>query len=259
MESKKQLVGKAYGSIPHMTGSKMDKSDKRISIGMENMLTVKTKTSFDTVIVQEKLDGSCCAVANIEGKIIPVTRSGYHALSSPYVQHHMFNAWVMSQEDRFKKALPISGYRIVGEWMVQAHGTIYDMPHEPYVVFDIMDDYGNRLPYLTMLKICHNVSLITPHLISYGNAISINDAMKRARWTTHGGIPVEGVVYRYEADEVVTFLAKYVRPDKEDGRFLPEISGDEPIWNSFVGSRHTNKMMEVLKAYQNKEPLLIHD
>jgi hypothetical protein len=38
---------------------------------------------------------------------------------------------------------------------------------------------------------------------------------------------IEGVVYRVERKGVVDFLAKYVRPDKVDGKYL---SGD-PIWH----------------------------
>jgi hypothetical protein len=29
----------------------------------------------------------------------------------------------------------------------------------------------------------------------------------------------------------VDFLVKYVRPDKHDGIYLPEINGREPVWN----------------------------
>jgi hypothetical protein len=29
----------------------------------------------------------------------------------------------------------------------------------------------------------------------------------------------------------VDFLVKYVRPDKLDGIYLPELSGKEPVWN----------------------------
>jgi hypothetical protein len=34
----------------------------------------------------------------------------------------------------------------------------------------------------------------------------------------------------------VDFLAKWVRPDKVDGMYLPEISGKEPVWNWRPGS-----------------------
>ena len=60
----------------------------------------------------------------------------------------------------------------------------------------------------------------------------------------HGALdPVEGAVWRVERNElihhgrngerewVVDFLVKYVRPEKLDGIYLPEISGREPVWN----------------------------
>lgn len=34
-----------------------------------------------------------------------------------------------------------------------------------------------------------------------------------------------------ERRRVVDFLAKYVRPEKIDGCYLPEITGREPHWN----------------------------
>jgi hypothetical protein len=59
----------------------------------------------------------------------------------------------------------------------------------------------------------------------------------------HGALdPVEGAVWRVERDElthpgsrerrhIVDFLVKYVRPDKVDGCYLPEISGQPPMYN----------------------------
>lgn len=41
----------------------------------------------------------------------------------------------------------------------------------------------------------------------------------------------EGVVYRVERHGKVDFLCKWVRPDKVDGKYLPEISGKPPVWN----------------------------
>ena len=58
----------------------------------------------------------------------------------------------------------------------------------------------------------------------------------------HGALdPVEGAVWRVERDKatgkggqkkrVVDFLVKYVRSDKIDGRYLPEVSGQPAVWN----------------------------
>jgi len=50
----------------------------------------------------------------------------------------------------------------------------------------------------------------------------------------HGAIdPVEGAVWRCERNGVVDFLGKYVRQDKEDGKYLNGVNGieREPIYN----------------------------
>lgn len=48
----------------------------------------------------------------------------------------------------------------------------------------------------------------------------------------HGALdPVEGAVWRVERGGSVDFLAKYVRPDKVDGCYLPDIAGCEAVWH----------------------------
>ena len=51
----------------------------------------------------------------------------------------------------------------------------------------------------------------------------------------HGAIdPIEGAMWRVESKGNkgnVEFLAKYVRHDKVDGRYLPKVSGQPEVWN----------------------------
>ena len=60
----------------------------------------------------------------------------------------------------------------------------------------------------------------------------------------HGALdPVEGAVWRVESNRqvspgksndrhwIVDFVVKFVRPDKVDGHYLPDISGREIVWN----------------------------
>ena len=48
----------------------------------------------------------------------------------------------------------------------------------------------------------------------------------------HGAVDnVEGVIYRVERNSQVDFLTKFVRSDKEDGKYLPEQNGGVAIWN----------------------------
>jgi hypothetical protein len=48
---------------------------------------------------------------------------------------------------------------------------------------------------------------------------------------------VEGAVWRVERKGKVDFLGKYVRPEKVDGCYLPEISGEEAVWNWRPGGK----------------------
>ena len=64
----------------------------------------------------------------------------------------------------------------------------------------------------------------------------MKDALAAIKTSGHGALdPVEGVVYRVQRKGEIDFLAKYVRPDKVDGCYLPEITGADPIYNEFPG------------------------
>ena len=143
MKINKPLGQKAYGSIPHIEGSRIDHSDKRISEGQSRILLERVRDKHDYIIVSEKLDGSCVAVAKLDGKILPLTRSGYLASTSPFRQHHEFEKFVYTNHAVFDYVLD-EGERLVGEWLYQAHGIRYDLPSSPFVAFDLMEG-PNRL------------------------------------------------------------------------------------------------------------------
>jgi hypothetical protein len=226
---KKPLGHKAYGHIPHFSGSRMTPSDKHCEPGQQKIMTEKARDRHDLIIVQEKLDGSNVAVAMIGGRIAPLTRSGYMAETSPYKQHHYFAKWVYNRQDRF--TFLNEGERVVGEWLLQAHGTRYVLPHEPFVPFDIMIKH-ERLNYHDFLLRVLPYHFTVPRLIHIGQSFKLEQAKKAIQESGHGSIdPVEGFVYRCERNRCVDFLCKWVRPDKIDGKYLPEISGEQPYWN----------------------------
>jgi len=78
----KPLGHKAYGSIPHLPYSRLGPGDHHIGQGQAEIATKKARDKNDLIIVQEKLDGSNCSVAKINGKIIALGRSGYLAVST---------------------------------------------------------------------------------------------------------------------------------------------------------------------------------
>ncbi|MEW6770092.1 MAG: RNA ligase family protein [Bacillota bacterium] len=240
----KPLGHKSYGSIPHLPGSRAGPGDHHCSEGQYRIATKRARDKWDVVIVQEKLDGSNVACAKINGVIVPLVRAGYNAETSPYEQHHLFARWVLHPEryERFD-ALLSEGERVCGEWLAQAHGTRYELLHEPFVPFDIMRGI-ERLPFPDFKARILSCGFVCPNTIWEGGPLSVEEAMSRLQVSGHGAIdPVEGAVWRVERYElvdkqkggerrrVVDFLAKYVRPDKVDGLYLPECSGGAPVWN----------------------------
>ncbi len=226
----KPLGQKAYGSIPHLPGSRLGESDRCVTEGMERMCLSKLKfPKRDEVVVQEKLDGSCCAVARLlDGSICPLGRRGYRAETSSFEMHHLFADWVYANLELFN--FIDCGERVVGEWLAQAHGTKYKLSHGPFVAFDIIGK-GYRLGYDKFVAKIQD-ALPIPHLIHRGVPISIEEVIEDIRISKHGAIdPTEGAVWRYHRDGEIIFLCKWVRPDKVDGCYLPQITGGLPIWN----------------------------
>lgn len=244
MTAKKPLGIKNYGSIAHLPGSRMGPGDHKCHEGQERIATKKARDRHDHVIVQEKLDGSNVGVARLESRIHPLTRAGYVADTSRFEQHHRFHKWVMQNAHRFEAVLQ-EGERLCGEWLLQAHGTRYELPHEPFVAFDLMKG-SERTTYDVFLERIAAGNFVSPHLIHRGAPLDIPDAMRLLNGRGfHGAIDaVEGAVWRVERNELISpgggerhlmvdFLVKYVRPDKIDGCYLPEISGGADVYNRY--------------------------
>ena len=226
MEATK-IIPANYGSIPHLSTSKLtQQADKKVNEGMEEILTKKARDQKDLIIVTEKRDGSNVGIIRKYDKILAITRSGYLAETSKYKQHHMFATYVNGNWQNFT-FLP-EGYRLCGEWMLQAHGTLYDVTSFPlFVAFDIINNVNERLPYLELLRWSYLYGFITVPLLHIGQPVSINNTIK-LMGKGHYGITdkPEGFVYRVEREGKFDFAAKWVRPDKEDGKYM-----DQEIYN----------------------------
>ena len=236
----KPLNRKAYGSIGHLPGSRMGSGDHSLNKGQGDLLTVDSKGG--KVIVQEKLDGSCMSVVKHKGEIIALSRAGYKAISGKFYFQKRFAYWVANRYELFDEILE-EGERIVGEWLVLAHGTIYKLPHSPFVPFDIFRDEERVLYEELVERLSPTFPL--PTLLSEGDAISIFEVEKKlGDFGFHGaGDKAEGAVYRIERKQksnnkvVVDFLGKYVRIDKVDGKYLVGLEDSvvtDEIWNGFV-------------------------
>lgn len=217
----KPLKRKNYGSIPHLSNSKLGENDYKIHIGQERILTEKVRDDKDTVIVLEKYDGSNVGVCKVNGKIHPITRSGYLATTSPYKQHHYFAKWVKEREVLFYNTLK-EGERLCGEWLVQAHGIKYNIDKRPPVVFfDWYDADSKRKPYFDLTIVYW---LPFARVLHYGKSIPTSNLIDKLNEGTVGieaeNNKPEGMVYRLERDGKVEFMAKWVRPDFEAGKYM---------------------------------------
>ncbi len=230
MRPDKPLGQKSYGTIPHLPGSRQGRDDVGLNPGQARICLDRPRDRLDRIIVQEKLDGSNVAVANVDGQLIPLIRAGYPAVSSHYEQHRLFAAWVFERLERFNFLRP--GERVAGEWLAQAHSTRYVLRHDPFVAFDVLTNGFERATWDEVVSRIDG-RLPTPTVIHDGGSCSIATALSLlGEHGFHGALdPVEGAVWRVERKGRVEFLAKYVRPDKIDGAYLPELSGRDAVWN----------------------------
>jgi hypothetical protein len=162
----KPLGQKAYGSIPHLPGSRLGPGDYCIHEGQAKIATERARDKHDVIIVQEKLDGSNVAVAKVGGEILALTRAGYLATSSPYEQHHYFAAWVKENKKRFDNLLN-EKERVSGEWLALAHGTRYNLTHEPFVAFDLITG-TKREAYRDFEVMAKAFDFVIPNLLHIG-------------------------------------------------------------------------------------------
>jgi hypothetical protein len=140
--------------------------------------------------------------------------------------HHDFADWVMR---RNWSRLPV-GYRLCGEWMQVAHGTIYEGV-SPLVGFDVFDGENKRIPHDAAREMMGSLDITGAHVISDGPPLSVEGAMSALGVNGfHGATEqVEGAVWRVERYGQFDFLAKFVRHDKQDGKYLSGVGRDEPL------------------------------
>lgn len=235
----KPLKRKNYGSIPHLSNSKLGPGDYYVNFGMECILTEKARDKNDLILAFEKYDGTNIGIAKKNGKIYALTRSGYEAKTSPYIQHHRFSDWVYERQDLFNNILNNED-RICGEWLIQAHGLKYVISGEPIKFFDYFTPDNNRQPfeYLEELNYTYNIPLA--RLLHSGNPIKVIDLLNELNKKTNDLRSVEapeGIVYRVERNGEVDFLAKWVRNDFEPGIYCIGVSEENLIWNQLKTPR----------------------
>lgn len=223
------LGQKAYPKISHLPGSRTGRAD-RVANGPLVKRCTEHAAPGDTIVVQEKLDGSCVAVALLQGRVVALGREGWRAEESQNPGRQMFARWVRSHEARFGEVLQ-DGEWLVGEWLALTHSTRYALRHEPFVAFDLTSHTHSLSSDALESRLGGRFA--RPHLLHFGSAISVCEIdTKLGDFGHHGALDrAEGAVWRVERAGHVVARAKFVRPGKVDGSYLPENSGQPALWN----------------------------
>lgn len=231
-----KVIQKNYGHIGHLPGSKMiDVEDHLLGKDSIEILINRRRNPRDIVIVTEKLDGMNCGVLKRKGSLYPMVRKGYDVRTNPYAWVREFATFVSDNANRFSNVL-YENERLCGEWLLKTHTIQYDLHHEPFVAFDIINDKHQRENYERFTKRIEAFDFIRPGLVHIGEAIDPSFAMKLLGAGYHGAIEgPEGVVYRYERwdekESVYKFecMGKFVaNPIVGNDEFF---RGDDPVYN----------------------------
>lgn len=230
----KPLKRRNYGSIPHLSNSKLGDGDYFVQEGQERILTIIKRDGYDYIFAHEKYDGSNVGVCKKNGKILALNKSGYEAKTSPYRQHHYFSDWVAKHEKLFYEMLN-EGERISGEWLLQAHGMKYKIENDPILFFDYFTPNNERLLQTDLKYIVNKYGLALPRLLHEGEPKTVDELhpilnLKTKQFESEGN--PEGIVYRVERKGKVDFLAKWVRPDFPNGIYSIGIEEDNLTWNT---------------------------
>ena len=226
-------MARLYGSIPHLPGSRAAKDKTVDAAQAARCLDPSRPRAGETVIVQEKLDGSCVVVGRDENGVIEARgREGGLAAESRNDARRMFAAWVSEHAARFDKVIA-PGELLVGEWLALVHGTRYALAHEPFVAFDLLLPSRQRSTVDALAARVAGAGLRTPAVVHRGSPIAIDAAcMLLGAHGQHGAVdPPEGLVYRVERGDDVVLVAKWVGQHKVDGAYLPENTGREALYH----------------------------
>lgn len=215
-----KVIPRSYGEIAHLPGSKMiDKEDKLLGNQEIAYLTARRRDpKTDIVIITEKVDGCNVGVLKRNGKLYPIQKKGYDVRTNEYEWIRGFSYFVECNQNRFYTMLD-EGERACGEWMIKSHTLSYDLPSEPFILFDIIKGEGKktkRANYFELIKRSREYKFTNPGLVHIGESMPPEYAISILGGGYHGCLDIpEGVVYRYEnLEKGFIFSGKFVNNQK---------------------------------------------
>lgn len=208
-----KVIQRNFGHIQHLPGSKMINAEDKLLGQQEIDWLIKRRKdpATDIVIVTEKLDGMNAGVLKQNGVLYPLMRMGYDVRTSNISWIRGFSKFVEDNQYRFYELLN-EGERVCGEWLLKTHTLQYNLQHEPFVAFDLIDDNNDREPYFEFINRIHSFGFTSPGLVHIGESIPSDMAIQIMGGGYHhvtDGCP-EDVVYKYESSGRFVCSGKFV-------------------------------------------------
>ena len=228
-----KVIPRNFGNIKHLTGSRLkDSGDTILEESLQPYFTEQLQFPMrDKLYVTEKVDGANVGVYKKDGKLHPIIRKGYDVRSSEREFLRRFADFVFDNAKRFDGLLG-DDERVCGEWLIKTHSLRYELPHEPFVVFDIIRGVTKpyRQGFAKTIAQCIEYGFTTTHVIHEGGAVSVDKVLRLLGVGFHGcTTSPEGVVYRYERDGSFEMAAKFVSNLDVNGDFMD----DENAFNTW--------------------------
>ncbi|MBA4688592.1 MAG: hypothetical protein H2184_15680 [Candidatus Galacturonibacter soehngenii] len=234
--TEEKLLSKNFGSIGHLTGSKMiDDNDKLLSIEQQEKYTVCKRDKNDIVIITEKIDGMNAGVIKKNGFLYPINRKGYDTRNMGKTQEYLSllgNEWAKWVDNHYQiyDSILEEGERLVFENAILKHTLEYRFRCEPVFLLAKYRSNNTRINYKDLCELAKKYSLNQPPLLNIGVAIPpeiIISQYPKGIIGVKGQI--EGVVYSYEHNGEHESCAKYV-----SNRLMGTINPKPQFYNKIV-------------------------
>jgi len=207
-----------YPRTPHLFGSKGTEDDKHL-----NESDSLEFISDDSLIVEEKIDGTNVGIHFSDNREIVLQCRGHLITEGMHPQYDLFKQWAVVKRNVLEERLE-QRFILFGEWVYARHSIFYRQLSHYFFEFDIYDkaeeaflDLQQRLSLLEgtgieTVPVIHHGALKRKQLESLIGPSQFDSQFEPPNKSETDNL-MEGLYFRTEANGVVTGRAKYVRPE----------------------------------------------
>lgn len=212
-----KIIARNFGSIGHITGSKMiDRSDFFLSVEEQTKYIQCKRDKNDLVIITEKIDGMNAGVVKKDGYLYPINRKGYDTriIGSQHKELAVLgNGWAKWVDEHYAiyDAILQEDERLVFEYAEYRHTLEYKFKCEPVFLLAKYDANNKRINYASLTELANKYNLMQPPLLNIGVAVPpeiVIEQYPKGLVGVKG--QMEGIVYSYEHKDVHESCAKFV-------------------------------------------------